>query len=164
MQSRLQIQFPNAKLLDLEAGTIVKFVVSDVPERIVATTPIQESAIAQQDATLLFRFRRGLPSFDDAPLVWSIVGETGEIRLTNPAGTSLNAGAHVKSVRLEVKDFATNTVEHIDWRWETWQEELPLVARCVGALYEAFAEGKDYPTFEEALKRHEQLDGMLAVV
>ncbi|KAJ6619612.1 hypothetical protein B0H10DRAFT_2025426 [Mycena sp. CBHHK59/15] len=127
VQSRLQIQFPNAKLRDPETNTIVKVVESDVPDLII-------SAIAQKDATLLVRFRRGQPSFDEAPL----------------------------SVRLEVKDFATNTVEQIDWQWEAWQEELPSVARSVGALYEAFAEGQDYPTFEDALKRHEQLDGMLA--
>lgn len=162
LQSRLQIQFPNAKLRDPETSTVVKVVKSDVPDLIIVTTPLQESAIAQKDATLLVRFRRGQPSFDEAPLVWSIIGEKGEIRLTNPGGTTLHASAHDKSVRLELKNFATNKVEQIDWQWEAWQEELPALARSVGALYEAFAEGKDYPTFEDALRRHEQLDGMLA--
>ncbi|KAJ7731806.1 hypothetical protein DFH07DRAFT_846917 [Mycena maculata] len=162
LQSRLQIQFPNSKLRDPETNTIVKVVKSDVPDLIVVTAALQESAIAQQDATLLVRFRRGQPSFDEAPLVWSIIGERGEIRLTNPGGTTLHASAHGESVRLELKDFATNVVEKIGYQWEAWQEELPLVARSVGALYEAFADGKDYPTFEDALKRHEQLDGMLS--
>ncbi|KAJ6582868.1 hypothetical protein DFH09DRAFT_277700 [Mycena vulgaris] len=162
VQSRLQIQFPNAKHRDPETNTIVKVVESDVPDLIVVTTPLQGSAIAQKDATLLVRVRRGQPSFDEAPLVWSIIGEKGEIRLTNLGGATLHASVHDKSVRLEVKDFAKNTVEQIDWHWEAWQEELPSVARSVGALYEAFVEGQDYPTFEDALKRHEQLDGMLA--
>ncbi|KAJ7443158.1 hypothetical protein FB451DRAFT_1568762 [Mycena latifolia] len=162
LQSRLQIQFPNAKLRDPETNTVVKVVKSDVPDLIIVTSPLQESAIAQKEATLLVRFRRGQPSFDEAPLVWSIIGERGEIRLINPGGTALHASGHGTSVRLEVRDFATNTVEQIDWQWEAWQEELPALARSVGALYEAFAEGKDYPTFEDALRRHEQLDGMLA--
>jgi hypothetical protein len=40
---------------------------------------------------------------------------------------------------------------------------LPLVGRSIAALYEAFADGdQGYPTFEDALGRHEQLEGMLA--
>jgi hypothetical protein len=67
-------------------------------------------------------------------------------------------------VRLEVRDFATATgeVERIEWRWEGWQEELPLVGRSIAALYEAFADGEErYATFDDALGRHEQLEGML---
>jgi len=164
IQSRLHLQFPDVKVRDPETNTVVKTVKSDVPDLIIVTSPLQESAVAQKDATLLVRFRRGQPSFDEPALVWSIIGEKGEIRLTSPGGTTLHAFAHTESMRLEVKDFASNKVEQIGWKWEAWQEDLPLVARSVGALYEAFAEGdeQNYPTFQDALKRHEQLDGMLA--
>ncbi|KAJ7124350.1 hypothetical protein C8R44DRAFT_980659 [Mycena epipterygia] len=163
IQSRLHLQFPDVKVRDPETNTIVKTVKSDVPDLIIVTSPLQESAVTQKDATLLVRFRRGQPSFDEPALVWSIIGEKGEIRLTSP-GTTLHAFAHTEAMRLEVKDFASDKVEQIGWKWEAWQEDLPLLARSVGALYEAFAEGDErkYPTFEDALKRHEQLEGMLS--
>ncbi|KAJ7683089.1 hypothetical protein B0H17DRAFT_1074570 [Mycena rosella] len=163
LQSRLHLQFPNSKIRDPETN-IVKTVQSDVPDLIIVTSSLEESAIAQKEATLLVRFRRGQPSFDEPALLWSIIGEKGEIRLTNSGGTGMQATGDTASVRLVVQDFATNKVEQIEWQWEAWQEDLPLYARSVGALYEAFSEGaeKSYPTFEDALKRHEQLDGMLA--
>ncbi|KAJ7085885.1 hypothetical protein C8R44DRAFT_821312 [Mycena epipterygia] len=163
IKSRLHLQFPDVKVRDPETNTIVKTVKSDVPDLIIVTSPLQESAVAQKDATLLVRFRRGQPSFDEPALAWSIIGEKGEIRLTSPGSTQL-AFAHTESIRLEVKDFASNKVEQIGWEWEAWQEDLPLPARSVGALYEAFTERDErkYPTFEDALKRHEQLEGMLS--
>jgi hypothetical protein len=49
--------------------------------------------------------------------------------------------------RLEVRDFATDEVDRIEWRWERWQEELPQMARSIGVIYEAFADGEsEYPT------------------
>lgn len=60
-------------------------------------------------------------------------------------------------------DFEKDEVEFVDWNWQEWQEELPVVARSVGALYDAFAAGDEskYPTFEDALARYEQLDKIL---
>ncbi|KAJ7815720.1 hypothetical protein B0H13DRAFT_2258052 [Mycena leptocephala] len=165
IQSRLHVQFPKAKLRDSASNTIVKTVTSDVPDLVIAAGALPASRTTQPGAPLLVRFRRGQPAFDDEPpLVWSVTGETGEIRLTSPAGTTLHAFAHTEAVRLEVRDFATATgeVERIEWRWEGWQEELPLVVRSIAALYEAFADGEErYATFDDALGRHEQLEGML---
>jgi predicted dehydrogenase len=165
IQSRLHVQFPQAKLRDPASNTIVKTVTSDVPDLVIAAGALPASPTTQPGAPLLVRFRRGQPAFDDEPpLVWSVTGEKGEIRLTSPAGTTLHAFAHTEAVRLEVRDFATATgeVERIEWRWEGWQEELPLVGRSIAALYEAFADGEErYATFDDALGRHEQLEGML---
>ncbi|KAJ7302474.1 hypothetical protein DFH08DRAFT_73860 [Mycena albidolilacea] len=163
VHSRLQLQFPIAKLRDPSTNAIVKTVKSDVPDLVVVTSPLAAPSEADP-STLLVCFRRGQPAFDDPPLVWTVTGETGEIRLTSPAGTTLHAFSHTDAARLEVRDFNNDTLERVDWKWEAWQEDLPLVARSVGALYEAFADGDGqgrYPTFEDALKRHEQLEGML---
>ncbi|KAJ7069106.1 hypothetical protein C8F01DRAFT_1014937 [Mycena amicta] len=163
IQSRLHLQFPENKLRDPPSNTIVRTVTSNVPDLVIAAGAIPESPTTQPDAPLLVRFRRGQPAFDDEPpLVWSVTGETGEIRLTSPAGTGLGASSHTDDVKLEVRDFATGKVERIEWRWEDWQEELPLLGRSIAALYEAFADGEGgYPTFQDALQRHEQLEAML---
>ncbi|KAJ6505365.1 hypothetical protein C8R45DRAFT_972472 [Mycena sanguinolenta] len=176
IQSRLQLQFPNNKMRNPSTGDIVESVTSDVPDIVVVTGRLAESSAVQRGATVHIRFRRGPPSFNDPALVWTVTGETGEIRLTNEEGTTLHAMHHV-GVRIEVVDFegakteGDAAFERAEWKWAPWQEELPMVARSVGALYEAFSdaladgnssETRGYPTFEDAQKRHDQLEGMLS--
>ena len=64
---------------------------------------------------------------------------------------------------IEVHDFETDEVTSEEWKWGSWQEELPLVARSIAVLYELFAAGdvSQYVTFDVALKRHEQLNSIL---
>jgi predicted dehydrogenase len=79
-------------------------------------------------------------------------------------GTTLHgASAYEKPVVIEVHDFEKDVVEHVEWKWEEWQQDIPLLARGVAAVYEAFAKGEEdgLVSFEEALKRHEQLEGLL---
>lgn len=79
-------------------------------------------------------------------------------------GTTLHgASAYEKPVVIEVHDFGKDVVEQVEWKWEEWQQDIPLLARGVAAVYEAFAEGEEdgLVSFEEALKRHEQLEGLL---
>ncbi|KAK7065122.1 oxidoreductase family protein [Favolaschia claudopus] len=160
LHSRFQLQFPTNKILDPSTNTIVKSVTSTVPDLAIVTASLPASSSTQKDhdATLLVRFNRGQPqpafSFAGEPsLVWSIVGLKGEIRLTSTAGTGLHASGYAPGgVSLEVLDFENENgeVNRIDpdalWA-KPWQEELPLLSRSVG--------GAGYPTFEDALKRHE---------
>ncbi|KAK7007832.1 oxidoreductase family protein [Favolaschia claudopus] len=184
LHSRFQLQFPTNKIRDSSGtNTIIKTVTSTVPDLAIVTAslPASYASSTQKDsATLLVRFNRGQPSFSFAgsepSLVWSIVGSKGEVRLTSTAGTGLHASGYAPGgVSLEVLDFENGEVDRInsehgeveridpDSLWaKPWQEELPLLSRSVGALYEAFADGKGYPTFEDALKRHEQIDEMFA--
>lgn len=165
IKSTLQIQRPYVPIQDRETKSTIATLRSDVPDLVIVTGTLDASPIAQQGATLSIRFRRGQPFPDEAPLVWTISGEKGEVRITSPGGTALQATAYAKPVIVEVHDFATDAVEQvIELDWEEWQNDLPMVARNVGSLYEAFAEGDSsrYPTFEDALKRHEQLDTILA--
>ncbi|KAJ1568462.1 hypothetical protein HK405_001735, partial [Cladochytrium tenue] len=160
LHGHLQLQRPDVKLLDRATGAIVGTQRSNVPDLIVAAGSIPESPTTQKDASALLRFRVGAPWPEDPPLVLTIHGEKGELRLTSHAGSSLGV-AYQKPVVIDLHDFATDTVERIEWSWEDWQEELPFAARNIGLVYEAFAKGEGYPTFEDAVKRHEQLDALL---
>ena len=161
IQSLLQLQRPNVKVLD-KHGSVLRTIKSTVPDLINLTATLTPSRLTQDGATLQLTFRSGQPFPGDLPLVWSINGEKGEIRLIGETGTSINASS--TPVTIEIHDFSTDQVEKITWSWEDWQDELPDAARNIGMLYEAFATGDEtaYPSFEDALRRHEQLEDMLA--
>jgi hypothetical protein len=111
----------------------------------------------------LLRFRRGQTFKGDPALVWTIQGTNGEIRLTAKDGTTLHASAYSGPVTIQVHDFATDTVEDVSWEWADWQEELPILARSVGEVYERFASGNGsvLASFDEAGVRHHQLNKLL---
>jgi hypothetical protein len=159
VQSRLQLQRPDVKIRDPATNTITATIKSDVPDLITVIASLRGSEVTRDGATLLVRFRRGQSFPGEPPLTWNITGEKGEIRLVAPGGPSLQV--HADALPVEIHDFETNEVQQASWDWEDWQEELPVSSRNVGALYEAFADGNKYATFQDALRRHEQLDQML---
>ncbi|KAM0424169.1 hypothetical protein ACHAPT_010538 [Fusarium lateritium] len=162
-KSRLHLQRPNVKIRDLDTNEIIETIKSDVPDLIFATGTLKESETSQKDASVLLRFRRGQPFPGEPPLVFTINGEKGEIRLKAEGGTGLHANSYSAPVIIEVDDFETGKVEQVAWQWENWQEELPVVSRSVAAVYERFAEGtkEGLVSFDDALFRHEQLNGLL---
>ncbi|RSL70089.1 hypothetical protein CEP53_002009 [Fusarium sp. AF-6] len=162
-KSRLHLQRPNVKVRDLATNKIIDTVKSNVPDLIFATGTLKESATSQEGASVLIRFRRGQPFPGEPPLVFTINGEKGEIRLRAEGGTSLHANSYDEPVTIEVDDFETGKVEQVTWQWEDWQEELPVISRSVAAVYERFAgDGrKGLVSFDGALLRHGQLDGLL---
>lgn len=151
------------RVRDPATDKILETVHSNVPDLIIATGTVRESAFTQKGgASFLIRVRRGAVPGEPG-LVWTICGERGEIRLTGPSPSALHVGpVGEEEIRIEVHNFATNEVSKVEWDWKDWQKELPVPARNVATVYEAFAQGQGYPTFEDALVRHEQLDGMLA--
>ena len=156
IQSRTQIQRPTVQLTD--GDKVVKEVTTNVPDLVNVTG----SLTAHKDATISVRYRRGQQFKGDAALTWTVNGEKGEAKLTAWDGASLNAGGYGgKGVTVEVHDFATDTIKNYEWKWEDWQEELPIVARNIARTYDAFALGEGVPTFEEALRRHEQIEAIL---
>ncbi|KAJ7031266.1 oxidoreductase family protein [Mycena alexandri] len=163
VHGHLHLQRPDMQLRDPATKAIVKTVRSDVPDLIVATGSVPESPLTQKGgAPLLVRFSRDPPFTGEPKVVWIITGEKGEIRLTSHSTAFIALGPNEGgSIDIEVHDFETDNVTKVEWSWEDWQEELPMTARNVGALYEAFSQGEWCPTFEHALRRHEQLDGML---
>ncbi len=50
----------------------------------------------------------------------------------------------------------TETIEMADMELE----DVETPARMIGRVYEAFATGGQYPTFEDALENHRRLDGI----
>ncbi|RFU74812.1 oxidoreductase family [Trichoderma arundinaceum] len=164
IQSHLQLQRPNVLLRDPSTKEVVETVKSNVPDLVIINGTLAASQIAADGANVLFRFRRGQQFLGEPALSWSINGEKGEIRLQAFGGSSLHANSYNAPVTIEVHDFASDKLEQVDWNWQGWQEELPVVARSVGVLYEKFADGvfEGAPTFETALFRHEQLGTVLA--
>jgi len=160
-----QIQRPEVRIRGPD-GAITHQVRSNVPDLIYVTGTLPESATVQKGATLHFRLRRGQPYPGEPAFVWTIHGEKGEIRILSQKTTFIQVGSDDPAI-LEVHDFETDKVEKIDWSYEDWQRELPIPARNVGALYEAFAAAQEggevpYATFEDALQRHKQLDELIA--
>lgn len=160
------LQRPDVPVQD--SNNAVKTVRSNVPDLFLISGRWDESNITQKDATLHYRFRRGQPFPGDPALVWTINGEKGEIRVISPETSFITVGDPKMPRFIEVHDFETNKVDKVEWDWEDWQKELPIPARNIGALYESFADVKPnggeekYRTFDDAVKRHEQLEKLLA--
>ncbi|KAI1378087.1 NAD(P)-binding protein [Hypoxylon crocopeplum] len=163
LHSHLQIQRPDVKVLDPSSGKIVETVRTDVPDLMLVVGSLQASEYVTSGATINLRFRRGQAFKGEAPLVWSVNGEKGEIRLSAVGGALISAVAHAEPITIEVHDFDKDEVQNVEWSWRG-REELDVSARMVGGLYEAYAAGDStkYPTFDHAVKRHKQLDEMLA--
>ncbi|OIW25430.1 NAD(P)-binding protein [Coniochaeta ligniaria NRRL 30616] len=162
-QGHFQLQRPENKVRD-SSGNIIATARSNVPDLITVTATLDGSPTVQTGASLLARFRRGQPFPGELPLWLTINGEKGEIRLTNSAGTSLHSSADTEALKVELHDFETDKVERVEWDWSEWQKDLPVWARSIGSLFEEFAKGSegDYPTFEDALALHEQLESLIA--
>ncbi|KAI1080121.1 hypothetical protein F5B20DRAFT_114877 [Whalleya microplaca] len=163
-QSRLQLQRPLVKIRDPSKGdAIVETVKSDVPDLIIVTGSLPKSEHVVENATLLARYRRGQPFKGGPSYTWTIYGEKAEIRLTVIDGLGIHGSSKGDPITVELHNYETEKVERVDWESDE-RSELPGRARNIGALYEAYAsnESVPYPTFEHALKRHKQLDGILA--
>ncbi|KDN62934.1 putative oxidoreductase family protein [Colletotrichum sublineola] len=161
--SHAQIQRPNVRIRDSATQQIVETASTDVPDFLAVTATLPASDFVAPNATLLARFRRGQPFPGDPQLAWTLHGERGEIRLTSQDTAALQAFADGDAVRIEVHDFASDKVERVAWGWEDWQTELPVPARCIGAVYDVFAQGEGaagLASFDDALRRHEQLAGL----
>lgn len=162
------LQRPDVPIRDTASGSIVRTDRSDVPDLILVSGRWDASTITQQNAPLHYRFRRGQPFPGEPALEWTINGEKGEIRVISQNTTFIAVGEESGPRTIEIHDFETGRVDKVEWDWEDWQRELPVQARNIGAVYEALAEAKEkgtkpgYVTFDEAARRHEQLEAMLA--
>ncbi|CAK5265995.1 unnamed protein product, partial [Mycena citricolor] len=160
--SHLQLQRPVNRLRDVSTGAITGTSKSDVPDLMILTARLTESPSVVHDASFLFHFRRDTQFPGEPNLVWTITGERGEIRVTNEATSWLHMGP--AGITVDLHDFETGRVERVGWNAESWPEDpdTPGAAKNIGLLYERFATGGEYPTWEDAVRRHEQIDGLLA--
>ena len=134
---------------------------TDIPDLIITSSSLPESAFTMHGATVLVRFRIGSPCPGEPALVWHIVGEKAEVQLAADS-TTLQARGYDNPVTIRIRDLHSGVVEPLEWKWADWQDELPIPARSVGLLYEKFAEGDGVPSFDEALVRHDQLARLLS--
>lgn len=153
-----QTRRPQVGIRDGE-GNIRETVTADVPDLIHVSGALPGRSAVSDGATLAIRYRRGDPFKGEPGLVWTIEGEKGELRLISQDGPAIQALSQPGVI--EIHDFATDKVETVEWSWHDWQQELPPSAKNIGALYEAFADGRDYPTFQDAVERHEQISSFL---
>jgi hypothetical protein len=154
---------------------VLETVTSDVPDLIYVTGTLTTAHTARTPggATLHVRFRRGPASAsfradgkeeEEPALVWRVTGERGKLSLVSSSGAVLQAHAS-GGIALSIHGSEVGAVRTVEW--ESWPEsltDLPLMARNVGALYEAYADGgvTPYPDFEHAVRRHEQLENYWA--
>lgn len=162
LQSHLQLQRPKLKVVDSHSGRLIETVESDVPDLIYVTGSLPETEHIVKDATCHIRFRRAQAFFGEPALVWTVFGEKGEIRLTSALTTMLQISS-LMDVTIEIDDHEHDEIQSVEWKWGP-NPELSYLARSYGPLYEAYASGAigEYADFEHALKRHLQLDGILA--
>jgi hypothetical protein len=103
-----------------------------------------------------------MPSLD-----WRIFGSKGEIRVTGYTKWSLNVPD--EDFMLEICKVDDGEVRTVDVGRDEF-EHLPVPARNIARLYEAFASCRNevegervwYPDFEYALKKHEVIEEMYA--
>ncbi|KAH6714383.1 NAD-binding Rossmann fold oxidoreductase family protein [Leptodontidium sp. MPI-SDFR-AT-0119] len=112
---------------------------------------------------LSFSLRGGKPFKDVPGLDWRIYGETGEIRVTS-SGPFLNVG--YPDVKIAVSDFDLGGGESKDVvvveaeKDEFDGDEWGVPSRNVARVYRALSEGSVNCSFEDAVERHEFIDGM----
>ncbi|EXJ76859.1 hypothetical protein A1O3_10504 [Capronia epimyces CBS 606.96] len=171
-QSLLVNQYPEVDVVDPATREVVeKARPNDVPNQVVFDAVLESGVVLTYKLQNAATISPGAKTANDHArlpfLEWRIFGSKGEIRIQRFKTWSINAGT--------VND---------EWEANIWRSEdgdwlevkadpdefqhLPIPARNIGRLYEAFAAGLDaqkgkevwYPDFEHALKTHELLDDM----
>ena len=107
----------------------------------------------------------GLPKTPS--LEWRIFGSKGQIRIVSydQMLNTWSLNARPDQLIVEVYDVESDTITPVDVAEDSF-EDLPLPARNIAHLYEAFAstsgDGEQhwYPDFQYALKQHERIDKM----
>ncbi|KAF7192313.1 Galactose/lactose metabolism regulatory protein GAL80 [Pseudocercospora fuligena] len=159
--SRAQIQRPKVRLLSEKGCYIVD---SDVPDVVFVNGELEPSSSVAHGATLSVNFRMEPAPFPGEPaFVWTIYGETGDIRVISPDGPFLHTDSYGSPITIEVFDHATGGVVRHEWGWPDWQLQFPPRARNTAELYEQFAMGTNgtCPDFDYAVKRHAEIDKVL---
>ena len=92
------------------------------------------------------------PLKGEAALVWRIEGEKGIVEVRGQDAFAVSMSGDVK-IRLQT--FASDEVQEIEF-----VEDRPGPPGNIGRLYDAFAEGGDYPDWKWAVKRHAWVDAL----
>ncbi|KAJ5454927.1 hypothetical protein N7530_012696 [Penicillium desertorum] len=153
--SECSIRRPTIDIVDSSLGkndkVIVKGARNTVPDQILIHGTVKPSNAV---VTLNLHGGKGCPG---VPRVnWRIEGEKGWLRLTSPV-FFINIGS--PELKLEIFNAEDCKVQEVALGPDEW-DELPLPARNIARLYEAYRKDEWYPDFEWALKRHELVNEM----
>ena len=147
VSAQLQTTWPYVDILD--GGKVIETNVKKTADDYASL-----HGVTNKDVKYTYVLRGGDPFQEGDGLVWDIIGEKGQIRVTG-ATIMFNIGAD--NYKVQVKDYATGKIETVPMHEKL---PLPLLAQNVGMVYEKFADGKFVPTFDDAVRRHEFLDAM----
>ena len=170
--SHAQIQRPVLSIKDTRlgsfgnSGSVVGTVESSVPDLVSLHGTLQSSSFVADGATLSITYRSGaafpgVPAFE-----WTISGTKGDIYVVSPAGPFLQSDSYgspenPQDITIKVHDFASNTVDNISWDWTELEKNIEMVrGRLVAEVYDRFAargENGTWPTFGDAIVRHEEI-------
>ncbi|KAE8378824.1 hypothetical protein BDV26DRAFT_181210 [Aspergillus bertholletiae] len=147
VSAQLQTTWPKVNILDGDKiiETNVKKTASDYASL---------HGVTENDVPYTYVLRGGDSFQEGDGLVWDIIGDKGQIRVTG-ATIMFNIGAD--NYKILVKDYASGKIETVPMHEKL---SLPLLAQNVGMVYERFADDKSVPTFEDAVRRHEFLDAV----
>lgn len=114
-------------------------------------------AKTENGSVVTFFLRHGKPQPGKHIMEWRIFGQDGELRVTSPT-PFLNVGH--PDTKIELHDHKTGKIETVD-RGEDELAHLPLAARNIGRMYEAFWKGEEgVRDFDLAVKRHRMIEEM----
>lgn len=153
-KGNLSTQRKETQTVDTD-GKVLRAVTRGTPD----TFSLQGTLKSGADLTVYMR--GGKPFKGEPGLLWRIYGEKGEIQVTS-AGVFFNVGYPAESIAVKVHNHEADTVEQIDYSDLAHHDDLPLPAKNVAALYEAFADERtdEYVQWDEAVTRHELLHNL----
>jgi len=159
-----QIQRPNQTIIDKKTGG-KRPMTSDVPDLVSVHGKLKAASHVADGALLTVNYRSGPPFPGTTPLVWTMTGEKGRIRVSNERGPYLQAIAAALPTPIELETFASGEVKQIDWEWEDWQQDLAPNARGIAKLYDLLYEGRTaewgMADFASAVERHKEIDSVV---
>lgn len=163
-QSHTQIQRPGQEIVNRSSGTRTSRV-SDVPDLVsIHGRLATKYPYIAPGASLVANFHYEPPFPGTTPLVWTVTGEKGQIRLSADSGSLIQTNTS-GPMRLQLYMFDSGKVQDVPWSWGDWQAALPHRARNIGKLYEVFAENRmaEYGVadFDAAVERHQEMDALL---
>lgn len=147
------VERPKVNLIDpANQGKVVGTIDKDTPDNIAMQGRFQNGTLFNYD------LRSAAPFPGEPGLRWTIIGEKGDILVTNPA--AMFDITH-DGVKIQLHEQGKDKAEPIELPKDDLAN-LKHPAQNVGRLYEAYAKGdsKGYCDWNLALKRHELIEEM----
>lgn len=157
-QSILGNQRPVATIIDpAQDGKEIEKINKDVPDQVMMQGRLKSGAL------LSYHLRGGANFAGAEGVIWSIYGEKGEIRITNPASP---IDISHDGIKIQLHLFGEKEPKTLELP-ENEMEKLSDPARSVGMIYLAYYNGNQggmagYPDWETGFKVHEVVEDMFS--